>query len=111
MQKSEYLPWRIPYTTASAKKSLFPTLKTILEIEGNEVDLAVCVSPHIQVDMLMGHVIPHFLKYLREALEREQNKKEETVEVPLEISQAGRLEEHSAQDEEREEVIKIGFHV
>ena len=98
MKKSEYLLWRIPYTTARDKKCWFPAVKTTLEIERKEVNLAVDVSPHIQVEILMGNNIPHFRKYLREALEKEQNIKEETIEVPLEISRVGRVEEHSAKD-------------
>ena len=58
------------------------------------------MSPHIQVVMLMGHNVPHFHKNLREALERELKTKEDIIRVPLEISQVGREEEHSAQDEE-----------
>ena len=47
VQKSEYLPWRIPYTIASAKKSWFTAVKITLEIEGKEVDFSSgCVSTH-----------------------------------------------------------------
>ena len=100
LQVSEYLPWRIPYTTDIAKKSWFPALMITLKIEGKKVDLALGVSPHIQVDMLMGHNVPHFHKFLRDVQERELNKKKKTIEVPLEISQIRRVEEHYSQDEE-----------
>ena len=50
--------------------------------------------------MQIGHDVSHFHKYLREAIEREKNKKEETIVVPLEIYQVGRVEEQSVQDEE-----------
>ena len=86
MQESEYLLWKILYTTASTEKSWYPAVEITLEIERMEVDLAVGVSPHIQVDVLMGHNVPHFHKYLREALEKEPNSKVETIEVSLEIS-------------------------
>ena len=54
-------------TTFKDKKSWFPAVKITLEIEGNEVDLAVSVSPYIQVDTLKGHDIPHSRMYLRDA--------------------------------------------
>ena len=56
VQKLECLPWRYPYTTASFKKNWFRAVKITLEIEGKEVDLAVGVSPHIQVFMLIGQI-------------------------------------------------------
>ena len=49
---------------------------------------------------------PLFYKYLWEVQEREPNTKEETIEVPLEICQVERIEEHSVQDKKKKEVMK-----
>ena len=60
----DYLSWKIPYCTASSRKVHFPTAKVTLTIEGKSYDIAVGVSGYLMVDMLMGHDIPHFKKYL-----------------------------------------------
>ena len=67
----EYLGWKIPYKTASATKTWFPAAKVALQIDGKMMDLAVGVTQHIEVDMLLGQDIPHFRKLLKEALEVE----------------------------------------
>ena len=69
IRKSDYLLWEVPYTTASSRKTQFPAAKITLTIGGKDYDLAVGVSKHLTMDMLMGQDIPHFRKYLREALE------------------------------------------
>ena len=71
IRKSDYLSWEIPYTTANSRKTQFPAAKITLTIGRKDYDLAVGVSKHLTVDMLMVQDIPHFRKYLREALEME----------------------------------------
>ena len=51
----------------------FPAAKVILTIKGKSYDIAVGVSEHLTVDMLMGHDGPYFKKYLREALKEEES--------------------------------------
>ena len=51
----------------------FPAAKVTLTIDGKSYDIAVGVSEHLTVDMLMGHDVPHFKKYLREALKEEES--------------------------------------
>lgn len=43
------------------------------------MELAVGVSQHITVDMLMGPDIPHFKRYLREALEADSPEDDDSI--------------------------------
>ena len=69
----DYLSWKIPYCTASSWKEHFPAAKVPLTIEMKSYDIAVGVLEHLTVDMLMGHDVPHFKNYLREALKEEES--------------------------------------
>ena len=69
----DYLSWKIPYCTASSRKVHFPATKVTLTIEGKSYAIAVGVSEHLTVNMLMGHDVPNFKKYLREALKDEES--------------------------------------
>ena len=73
VKPKDYLSWKIPYCTASSRKVHFPAAKVTLNIEGKSSDIAVGVSEHLPVDMLMGHDVPHFKKYLWEALKEEES--------------------------------------
>ena len=73
MKPKDYLSWKTPYCTANSRKVHFPTAKVTLTIEGKRYDIAVGVSEHLTVDMLMGHGVPHFNKYPREALKEEES--------------------------------------
>ena len=73
VKPKDYLSWKIPYCTASSRKVHFPAAKVTLTIEGKSYDIAAGVSEHLTVDMLMGHDVPHFKKYLREALKEEES--------------------------------------
>ena len=73
VKPKDYLSWKIPNCTASSRKVHFPAAKVTLAIEGKTYDIAVGVSEHLTVDMLMGHDVPHFKKYLREALKEEES--------------------------------------
>ncbi len=64
VKPKDYLSWKIPYCRASSGKVHFPAAKVILTIEGKSYDIAGGVSVHLTVDMLMGHDVPHFKKYL-----------------------------------------------
>ena len=75
VQESDHLPWKIPYKTASSRKTYFPTARVTLQIEGKDTELAVGVSPHISVDMLLGRDVPHFRKLLKETLVEESSMK------------------------------------
>ena len=65
VQESDHLPWKIPYKTASSTKTYFPAARVTLQTEGKDTELAVGVSPHISVDMLLGRDVPHFRKLLK----------------------------------------------
>ena len=73
VKPKDYLSWKIPYCPASSRKVYFPAAKVILTIEGKNYDIAVGVSEHLTVDMLMAHDVSHFKKYLREALKEEES--------------------------------------
>ena len=55
------------------EENAFPAAKVTLTIEGKSYDIAVGVSEHLTVDMLMGHDVPHVKKYLREVLKEEES--------------------------------------
>lgn len=75
--KGDYLPWKIAYNTASSTRAHFPAARVTLQVDGNEkVELAVGVSNHLTCDMLLGHDVPSFKKYLREALDPDTRKKD-----------------------------------
>ena len=73
VKPKDYLSWKIPYCTASSRNVHFLAAKVTLTIEGKSYDIAVGASEHLRVDMLMGHDVPHFKKYLREALKEEDS--------------------------------------
>ena len=73
VKPKDYLSWKIPYCTASSRKVHFPAAKVTLTIEGKSYDIAVGFSEHLTVDMSMGRDVPHFKKYLREALKEEES--------------------------------------
>ena len=73
MKPKDYLSWEIPYCTASSRTMHFPAAKVTLTIERKSYDIAVRVSEHLTVDMLMGHDVPHFKKCLSEALKEEES--------------------------------------
>ena len=61
VKQGDHLPWTIPYTTASSQKAHFPAAKITVQLDGGKsVEMAVGVSKHLTVDMLMGHDIPGF---------------------------------------------------
>ena len=51
----------------------FPAAKVTLTINRKSYDIAAGVSEHLTVDMLMGHDVPRFKKYLRETLKEEES--------------------------------------
>ena len=73
ISKDDYLGWKIPYTMASAKKMWFPAAWITLNIDDHTYQLAVGVSSHLTVDMLLGQVVPKFRKLLKEALRERSN--------------------------------------
>ena len=73
VKPKDYLSWKIQYCTASSRKVHFPAAKITLTIEGKSYDIAVGVSVHLTVDMLMEHDVPNFKKYLRKALKEEES--------------------------------------
>ena len=61
IQQSDYLPWKIAYSTASACSTEFPAARVVLKVKGGkEVEMAVGVSKHIKADVILGHDVPHF---------------------------------------------------
>ena len=72
IQQSDYLPWKIAYSTASACSTEFPVARLVLKVKGGkEVEMAVGVSKHIKTDVILGHDVPHFRRYLSEAMKAE----------------------------------------
>ena len=56
------LPWSIAYNTASCKQVCLPAARIRLQMDdGRSDEMAVGVSEHIDVDMLLGHDIPQFM--------------------------------------------------
>ena len=53
VKPEDYLSWKILYCTASSRKVHFPAAKVTLTIEGKSYDIAVGVSEHLTVHMLM----------------------------------------------------------
>ena len=72
IQQSDYLPWEIACSTASACSTEFPVAMIVLKVKGGkEVEMAVGVSKHIKTDVILGHDVPHFQRYLSEAMKAE----------------------------------------
>ena len=92
VQEPDHLPCKIPYKTSSSTKTYFPAARVTLQIEGKVTELAVGVSPHISVDMLLGRDVPHFRKLLKEALEEESSVKPETNSPPEETKEETRIQ-------------------
>ena len=67
VRSQDYLPWSIPYKTASRLKEYFPASRVTLCVDGErDIQIAVGVSEHLSVDMLLGQDVPKFKRYLRE---------------------------------------------
>ena len=50
----------------------FPVARVVLKVKGGEeVEMAVGVSKHIKTDVILGHDVPHFRRYLNEAMKAE----------------------------------------
>ena len=63
-------PWRRAYNTASSKQAYLSAARIRLQIDDRRSDkMAVGVSGHINVDMLLGHDIPQLRKHVRKALD------------------------------------------
>ena len=61
IQQSDYLPWKIAYSRASACRTEFPAARVVLKVKGGkEVEMVVGVSKHIKTDVILGHDVPHF---------------------------------------------------
>ena len=57
--EKDQLPWSIAYNTASSKQVYLPAARIRLQMDdGRSDEMAVGVSEHIDVDMLLGHDIP-----------------------------------------------------
>ena len=114
INKDDYLGWKIPYTTASAKKVWFPAARITLNIDNNTYQLAVGVSSHLTVDMLLGQDVPKFRKLLKEALRERSNPRLEeqmrTSESVMVVTRAGKKKQELAQSQselyqERDEAV------
>ena len=73
VKPKDNLSWKTPYCRASLRKVHFPAANVTLTIKRKSYDIAVGVSEQLTVDMLMGHDVLHFKKYLREALKEEDS--------------------------------------
>ena len=66
IRSQDYLPWSIPYDTASRHKEYFPATRVTLCVYGErDIQIAVGVSENLSVDMLLGQDVPKFKRYLR----------------------------------------------
>ena len=114
INKDDYLGWKIPYTTASAKKVWFPAARITLNIDDHTYQLAVGVSSHLTVDMLLGQDVPKFRKLLKEALRGKSNpgleEQMQTSESVMVVTRAGKKKQELAQSQselyqERDEAV------
>ena len=89
IRSQDYLPWSIPYNTASRRKEYFPAACVTLCVDGErDIQIAMGVSEHLSVDMLLGQDVPKFKRYLREALKVSDQKGEEMtspISTPIEV--------------------------
>ena len=68
--EEDQLLWNIAYNTASSKQVYLPLARIRLQKDdGRSDEMAVGVPEHIDVDMLLGHDIPQFRKYVRKVLD------------------------------------------
>ena len=89
VRSQDYLPWSIPCDTASRHKEYFPATRVILCADSERgIQLAMGVSDHLSVDMLLGQDIPKFKRYLREVLKVSDRRGEEMtlpISTPIEV--------------------------
>ena len=114
LSNDDYLGWKIPYTTATAKKVWFPAARITLNIDDHTYQLAVGVSSHLTVDMLLGQDVPKFRKLLKEALRERSNprlaEQMRTSESVMVVTRAGKKKQELAQSQselyrERDEAV------
>ena len=73
-------PWSIAYNTASFKQAYLSAARIRLQMDDQRSDeMAVGVSGHINVDMLLGHDIPQLRKHVRKALDAKPQEIKESI--------------------------------